>query len=78
MGIPKLHVRGDSVVNINWMNSKLSLIALNLEHWCNIIYDIMQAFLSLDIKHIYREYNKSAGGLSNEAFKMMAGHLHFS
>ena len=78
MGIPKLHVRGHFVLNINWMNSKVSLTALNLEHWCNRIYDIKQAFLSVDIKHIYREYNKSAGGLSKEALKMMVGHLHFS
>ena len=35
MGIPKLLVRGDFVVIINWINPKASLTALNLEHWCN-------------------------------------------
>ena len=32
-GIPNLHVRGDSYVIINWMNSKATPTPLNLEHW---------------------------------------------
>ena len=38
MGIPNLHVWGDSYVIINWMNSKATPTPLNLEHWCNGIF----------------------------------------
>ena len=51
----------------------------NLEYgWCQNIRNLESSFLSLDFSHVYREYNKKADGLSNEALYMASGLLQFT
>ena len=37
MGIPPLHIFGDSMMIISWENNRASLDSLCLEHWCEDI-----------------------------------------
>ena len=55
MGLPSLHIFGDSSVIINWENNKASLSSLELDHWCENIRHMIDSFLCLDIRHVYRE-----------------------
>ena len=76
IGIPTLHVYGDSYVIINWANDKAALSALDLNCWCDIIMDSKAFFLSLDF-HVFREHNKRAHSLSKETLSMALGLLSF-
>ena len=71
-----------------WIKTKVrgvvSLVTMiillkNLEYgWCQNIRNLESSFLSLDFAHVYRECNKKAGGLSNEALSMTSGLLQFT
>ena len=76
-GIPSLHVRGDSLVIINWVKGRSALSSLNLDGWCQSIRKLESSFLSLDFSHVYREYNKKAEGLSKEVHSLASTLLQF-
>ena len=78
IGIPTLHVYGDSYVIINWTNDKETLSALDLDCWCDNIMDMNAFFLSLNFHHVFREHNKRADSLSKEAHPMAYGLLSFT
>ena len=78
LGIPSLHVHGDSTSIINWVNGRVALLSLNLEGWCQNIRKLESSFLSLDFLHVYREYNEKADGLSKEALSLDIDHLYFT
>ena len=67
LGLASLNIFGDSSVIINWANGKATLSCLALDNWCEAIRQMMQNFLSIDLKHVYREHNQSADGFSKEA-----------
>ena len=48
IGLPTLHVCGDSSVIINWANDKESLSYLGLDYWCDDILELKASFLSLN------------------------------
>ena len=77
IGIPTLHVFGDSFVVINWENDKAALSALDLVYWCDNITVLKSSFLSLEFQYVYNEHNKRADCLSKEALSMASGLLSF-
>ena len=78
MGIPSPFVQGYSSTIVNWLNSKATLSAMNLDHWRDGIFEIRQNFLSLDLRHVYREKNMCADDLSKDALKIKVVHLTFT
>ena len=48
IGLPELHVYGDSNVIINWENSISRLSVLDMEHWYASITVIKNSFLSIN------------------------------
>ena len=52
MGLPFLHIYGDSTVIINWANKRASLSSLELNHWCDNTRTLMEGFVWLDIRHV--------------------------
>ena len=77
IGLPTLHVFGDSSVIINWENDKETLSTLDLDYWCDSIMDLKSSFLSLDFQHVCREHNKRADSLSKKALPMDSGLFSF-
>ena len=73
LGIPSLHIFGDSSLIINWALGKATLSCLTLDYWCVAIRHMMPLFLRLDMQHIYREHNQCADGLSKEALNLALG-----
>ena len=78
LGIPSLHVYGDSFSIINWVKDKESLPTLNLDGWCHSIMELKMYFLTLDFLHVYKENNKREDSLSKEALSMVHGLLTFN
>ena len=77
MGLPSLHIFGDSLVIINWENNKASLSSLELGHWCESIRHMIDSFPLLDIRHVYREYNMRVDSLSKDVMSLAQGHFSF-
>ena len=77
LGLPYLHIYGDSSVIINWANNRASLSSIELTHWCDNIRTLMDGFVWLDICHIYWEHNQSADGLSKDSLVLTPGILSF-
>ena len=78
IGIPSLHVYGESSVIINWANEKAKLTALDLDAWCLNIVELKAYFLMLDFLHVYREHNERADSLSKDVLPMAIGLLSFT
>ena len=57
MGIPTLHILGDSSVIINWAKGTDALSPSDLNHWCRDIRKLNTFFIHLSFYHIYREHN---------------------
>ena len=70
IGLPSLFVCGDSQVIINWENSIVHLDVVDLDHWCDHIDEVKASFLSINLKHIYREHNQSVDSLSKESLSL--------
>ena len=78
IGLPYLHVFGNSSVIINWAKGEFTLAMVNLEAWCNNTKKIISSFTYVDFSHVYREYNKRADILSKAGLNMVSGHLTFT
>ena len=78
LGLPSLHIFGDSSMIINWALGKAALTCLALDYWCEAIRKMIPNFLKLDFQHIYREQNQCADGLSKEALLLDPGLCHIS
>ena len=55
MGLPHLHIHGDSAVIINWFNHRSTLSLLTLDGWCHFIRELEPHFIQLSSIHIERE-----------------------
>ena len=75
IGLPYLHIFGNSSVIINWAKGESTLDMVNLEAWCLNTGKLMSSFTLVDFNHVYREHNKRAVSLSNEGMRMASGHL---
>ena len=78
IGLPYLHVFGDSSMIINWEKGESTLDMVNLEAWCNNTKKLISSFTYVDFSHVYREYNKRADTLSKAGLKEVSGHLTLS
>ena len=73
MGLPIQLIFGDSMVIISWLN-RLSILDIpSLMHWCDEINNMLHQVPPVIFKHIYREHNMLADGLSKQALKLDMG-----
>ena len=78
MGIPIQLIFGDSLVIISWLNRSLALDVPSLMHWCKDIRNLLHLAPQVIFKHIFREHNSLADGLSKQALNLDMGHGFFS
>ena len=78
MGIPMHLIDGDSLVIISWLNRLSALDVPSLMHWCNDIRNMIQMAPLVIFKHIFREHNSLADGLSKQALNLDMGYGNFS
>ena len=78
IGLPNLHILGDSLVIINWAKEVSTLSIVSLEAWCENIRKLMTSFSSLVFNHVYREHNERAYSLSKEGLQLASCHLTFT
>ena len=74
MGLPMHTIFGDSLVIISWLNRLASLNVPSLNHWCDDIRSMLLHAPHVIFKHIYREHNSMADGLSKQDLKLDMGH----
>ena len=75
IGLPYLHIFGESSVIINCERGESTLYMVNLEAWCDNTRLLMSSFTRVDIIHVYREHNTRADTLSKEGLCLALGHL---
>ena len=78
MGIPLITIFGDSLVIISWVNRLATLNVPSLSHWCDEILSLLHYVPPVTIKHIYREHNQQADGLSKQALLLDPGLWRFT
>ena len=78
MGLPIHLIFGDSKVIISWLNRSAALDVPTLMHWCKDIRDMLHLAPQVIFKHIFREHNSLADGLSKQALKLDMGHGFFT
>ena len=78
MGFPIHLILGDSLVVISWINRLSALDIPILRHWCEDIRDMLHHVPSVIFKHIYREDNSLADGLSKSALNLDMGYEKFT
>ena len=78
MGIPLVHIFGDSQVIINWAKGITALTPPDLFHWCRESQKLIRSFHDLAFSHIYREHNRIADSLSKTALTLDPGFGCFS
>ena len=54
IGLPYLHIFGDSSVIINWAKGESTLDMVNLEAWCYNTRLLISSFAWVDFSHVYR------------------------
>ena len=75
IGLPYLHIFGDSSVIINWAKKESTLDMVNLEAWCLNTTILMSSFMWVNLSHVYREHNRRADILSKEGLRLPSGYL---
>ena len=78
MGFPIHLILGDSLVVISWINRLSALDIPILRHWYEDIRDMLHHVPSVIFKHIYREHNSLADGLSKSALNLDMGYGKFT
>ena len=73
MGIPLVHIYGDSQAIINWAKGSTALSPPDLFHWCRETKKLATSFQDLSFSHIYREHNNIADCLSKKALSFPQG-----
>ena len=65
------------MVIISWLNPTAALDVPALINWCKDIRNMLQMAPQVIFKHIFREHNSLADGLSKQALKFDRGHGFF-
>ena len=78
MGIPIHLIYGDSMVIISWLNRLSALDVPALMHWSDDIKNMLHLAPRVIFKHIFREHNSLANGLSKQAMNLDMGHGNYS
>ena len=69
MGLSMHLIHGDSMVIISWLNRLSALDVPSVMHWCIDIRNILHLAPPVIFKHIFREHNSLADGLSKQDLK---------
>ena len=77
MGLPIHLIFGDSMVIISWLNRLSAHDIPSLMHWCDDIKNMLHLVPQVIFKHIYREHNMLADGLSKQALNLDMGYGTF-
>jgi len=75
LNIKDVHIAGDSKVVIDCFNNRATLNIMLLQAWKERIKDLGSSFTSLQVFHIHRIYNSSAGALSKLGLSSEEGFL---
>ena len=78
MGLPIYMIFGDSLFIISWLNKLSTLDIPSLRHWCDDIRLMLHLDPPVIFKHIFREHNSLADGLSKQALNLEMGYGTFS
>ena len=78
IGLPMMHIFGDSSIIISWEKGISTLTSLELEAWYENIKELTTLFTSIDYQHVYREYNEKENILSKEGLELASGLLSFT
>jgi len=74
--IKEVSIFGDSRLVIEWLNGKVTINNIFLEHWCLRIRDLVALFEVIQFQHIYRSFNEEADRLSKIGLRGQTGILH--
>ena len=74
MGLPIHLIFGDSLVIISCLNRLSVLDIPSLRHWCDDIRNMLHLDPLVIFKHIFREHNSLADGLSKQALNLEMGY----
>ena len=77
MGLPIQLIYGDSLVIISWLNRLSALDVPTLMHWSGDIKNMLHFAPQVIFKHIFREHNSLADGLSKQAMHLDMGHGNY-
>ena len=77
LGIDSVQIFGDSMNVINWVNNSQICQNIMLLPILEEIHALKLYFLLIYVFHIYREYNRTTGGLSKDSLQrdMEAWHI---
>lgn len=75
-GIVLDHILGDSKVIIDWTLKHRSFQSIILHHWIQRVHGLLDSYPSLNIAHVYREYNTLADILSKHAIGLRLGLIY--
>ena len=78
MGLPIQLIYGDSLIIISWLNKLSAFDVPALMHWSGDIKNILHFAPQVIFKHIFREHNSLADGLSKQAMNLDMGHGNYS
>lgn len=83
LGVQRIRVLGDSNLVVEQVMGRMKVSSPVLQQYHAVVLQLRASFKEFRIQHVYREYNKRADALSNEAidaggwdgFKAADGHL---
>jgi ribonuclease HI len=78
LNIEVLQIFGDSIIVIDWLNSRGKLQVISLLGWKDRIRELQSTFRKINFNHTYREHNKEADLLSKAALQKQAGIITFN
>jgi hypothetical protein len=75
--ITDLHVKGYSMIVIDWLRDKGHLQVISLESWKERLVDLIKLFQHISFDHVYREDNLEADNLSKQALHKQPGKIFY-
>ena len=76
--ILNLKILGDSKAIIDWVSNRTCFQVISPESWKLKVKELLAGFLQVNIKHVWREFNKGADFLSKQASMLDEGKLCLS
>jgi len=73
-----LQLVGDSKVIVDYFSFKNNLQVITLQPWMSRIHQLSENFQTLQIQHIYREFNKEIDHLSKQDLHLDEGFLFYA
>jgi ribonuclease HI len=70
LGIDSIHIEGDSLLVISQVCKKWKVKSQTMMILLDEVNELLDSFINVGLRHIYREYNKYADELSDKTIKM--------